>query len=296
MTTATMLLVLCASPAADQAESRAAILDFTASWCSPCQQMKPAIAELVRSKYPVKAVDYDTSPLVRKYKITAVPTFVVVDAEGRELDRLSGYRPASDIASMYNNATAKQRPAPEEDDADDEEPAGAAKKPLPKPWETVVRIRIDNHLARPQSIEFGSGTIIHSTSEETIILTCAHIFKIKEARQPINAKKFPLKITVELSDGQLRAKSQRDSHGGVRAGVRMAEDYRGEAIDYEFGGDVGLIRIRPGKILPSTPVVGTDWKPRTGLEMTTVGCSEGKDATAWSTKSRCSWCWPASAK
>ena len=44
----------------------------------------------------------------------------------------------------------------------------------PKPWETVVRIRVIS----PRSTGFGSGTIIHSTPEESLILTCAHIFKL----------------------------------------------------------------------------------------------------------------------
>ena len=51
----------------------------------------------------------------------------------------------------------------------------------PKPWETVVRIRVIGN----RSTGFGSGTVIHSTPEESLILTCAHIFKIdgRQARR-----------------------------------------------------------------------------------------------------------------
>ena len=295
MMIATLLCAFCVA-ATDRADAPV-ILDFTAPWCGPCQQMKPAVAQLTQGGYPVKAVDYDKSPLVRKYKVTAIPTFVVVDAEGRELDRLTGFRPASDIAGMYRRAKATLGPADDQEVAaqpqkprDADEPADAdptpSRKP-PRPWETVVRIRIDNHIARPQSIEYGSGTIIHSTPDETIILTCAHIFHIGNPRQQQYApSKFPLKITIELSDGQLRRLSPTDSRGGSRAGVQMVanEPFAGEAIDYDFAHDVGLIRIRPGRRVPSTPVVPASWQPRAGVEMTTVGCSEGHDATAWSTK------------
>jgi thiol-disulfide isomerase/thioredoxin len=291
MTIATLLIALCV-PAADRADAPV-ILDFTAPWCGPCQQMKPAIAQLAKSGYPIKAVDYDTSPLVRRYKIKAVPTFVVVDGEGRELDRTSGFQPASEIATMYRKAKAKLGPADEEREDedvgrepreanDDEDASPATTRKPPRPWETVVRIRIDNR----NLVEFGSGTIIYSTPDEAIILTCAHIFRVSGARQQYAPSKFPSRITIELSDGQLQRQSTPDSKGGSRAGVRMLsnEPFQGEAIDYDFAHDVGLIRIRPGRRLPSSPVVPADWQPRAGLEMTTVGCSEGHDATAWTTR------------
>ena len=62
-----------------------------------------------------------------------------------------------------------------EDEADRPEPAFTN----PKPWETVVRIRVIGD----RSTGFGSGTVIYSTPEESLILTCAHIFKI-DGRKP----------------------------------------------------------------------------------------------------------------
>src|SRR4028119_284871 len=77
----------------------------------------------------------------------------------------------------------------------------AAAPPLtnPKPWETVVRIKVHDAGA----IGLGSGTIIHSTPQESIILTCAHIFKLQGGPQPTQAAQFPRKITVDLFDGRL---------------------------------------------------------------------------------------------
>ena len=43
---------------------------------------------------------------------------------------------------------------------------------------------------RAGSIGFGSGTIIHSTPQESIILTCAHIFKLEGGRSP-QPSRFP---------------------------------------------------------------------------------------------------------
>ena len=61
----------------------------------------------------------------------------------------------------------------------------------PKPWETVVRIRVIGN----RSTGFGSGTVISSTEKESLILTCAHIFKI-EGRKPTAPKQFPRRIMI----------------------------------------------------------------------------------------------------
>ncbi len=294
MTTATLFLALIASPAANAPEAPV-ILDFTASWCGPCQQMKPAVELLKKNGYPVRAVDYDSSKaLVQKYRITGVPTFVVVDADGRELGRLDGFRPAKDIADLYRSANARVRAAAKDDGGDDDVDPDAATPPgaapvraetpseedssgrRPYPWETTVRIKIDNPYSRPASVEFGSGTVIYSSPEETIILTCAHIFRVGKGSAQPRPDKFNLPIEVQLFDGIL--------HGTEPARVHYkGESYRGQAIDYDFVGDVGLIRIRPGKRLKVSPVVPADWVPREKTRMTTVGSSAGRDATAWTT-------------
>lgn len=54
-------------------------------------------------------------------------------------------------------------------------------------------------------------------------------------------------------------------------------------MDYDFDRDVALVRIRPGRRLAASRVVPARWKPQTGMRALTVGCSEGRDATAWYT-------------
>ncbi|MHC5543989.1 S1 family peptidase, partial [Singulisphaera rosea] len=160
--------------------------------------------------------------------------------------------------------------------AEEEEPATAEEvvdtEPRnPFPWETVVRIKIQGN----GMIGFGSGTIIHSTAEESIILTCAHIFKM-EGQRPVPPSKFPLGIAIDLFDGKLDGPNHQQVH--------RIETVDGQAIDYDFARDVGLIRIRPGRRLAASRVGPPTWVPRTEEKMTTVGCSLGQDATAWTTK------------
>jgi thiol-disulfide isomerase/thioredoxin len=292
MTIAALLFALCVTTSAEESREPV-LLDFQASWCGPCRQMRPAIELLVRKNYPVKEVDIDENPdLAKRYQVESVPTFIVVDSQGKTLARTEGYQPAADLARLYLDAKAKlarsavrqteelvddrgqadddANQAPEDEPLEDDRPAPA--KANPDPWKSVVRIKIDGNGV----IGFGSGTIIYSTAEQSIILTCAHIFKIEGRQSQPHPSQFNRRIRVDLFDGQL--------HSMKPAQVHQVDSVDGEAIDYDFGRDVGLIRIRPGRRLPASRVVPPTWAPRAGMEMTTVGCSEGHDATAWSTK------------
>jgi thioredoxin 1 len=99
MTIASLLLALCtAAPyTSSDAASPPVLLDFHADWCGPCQKMRPIVKQLKQNKFPVKSVDIDHDPddLATRYRVQAVPTFVVVDGSGRELDRTKGTRTRS---------------------------------------------------------------------------------------------------------------------------------------------------------------------------------------------------------
>jgi thiol-disulfide isomerase/thioredoxin len=311
MTIASLLLALCtAAPyASSDAASPPVLLDFHAEWCGPCQKMRPIVKQLKQNKFPVKSIDIDHDPgdLATRYRVQAVPTFVVVDGSGRELDRTKGTSSAGELARFYKAAAAKAESTPEsndriaarrqsrsrrDDDESDEEKEPRASRTIvanrresdseeradlvftnPKPWESSVRIRV----VGPHSTGFGSGTIIHSTPDESIILTCAHIFHLEGVRNQAPPSRFPRKIMIDLFDGKM--KQQRNKV----AKVDFVEAVEGRAVDYDFKRDVGLIRIRPGKQLAFSRVVPAHWEPLRRMSMLTVGCSEGEDATAWST-------------
>ena len=282
-------LLLTGTPAGEPAEStRPTILDFHAEWCGPCRELRPTIDQLKNKGYPVRTVDIDKNPSLRdRYRITAVPTQVIVDPKGRELVRNTGPRSATELVSLYSKAKVQlanrakdaaddaegdeavaARTGDRGDDDADSDPKGSS---APDPWKTGVRIRIESR----HSAGFGSGTVVYSTDEEAIILTCAHIFHDDNVRQQHAPAKFPHRIVIDLFDGRL--------HGTNPPMLHPTDSLTGQAVDYDFTADVGLIRIRPGRKLPVSPVVPPDWQPREGLKMMTVGCSEGHNATPWTT-------------
>ena len=305
MSIASLLLAVLSAAAASpssNSSSEAVLLNFHAEWCGPCKTVRPAVEQLIRDGIPVERIDIDQEgALARRYHVEGVPAFIVVDRAGRELDRISGARSASELARFYKTAAAKARPpagsrahvgarsdrrsgdSDEDDDADrddrkhtrtasaareqDEPAKSGAAFSNPKPWETVVRIKVIGN----RSTGFGSGTVVYSTPKESLVLTCAHIFKI-DGRKPTAPAKFPRKIMIDLFDGKLQGQK-----------VNYLESVEGEAVDYDFTLDVGLIRMRPGRRLPASRIVPAYWELQPGRRVLTVGCSEGKDATAWHT-------------
>ena len=70
------------------------VVDFWATWCGPCRQIAPAIAELAEEydgKVKVGKVNVDDEPeLASQFKIVSIPTIVVVK-EGKISAKAVGY-------------------------------------------------------------------------------------------------------------------------------------------------------------------------------------------------------------
>jgi thioredoxin 1 len=64
------------------------LVDFTATWCGPCQMLAPIVAEIAATlagKVKVGKLDVDANPgIAARYGVRAVPTILVfVDGERR---------------------------------------------------------------------------------------------------------------------------------------------------------------------------------------------------------------------
>jgi thioredoxin 1 len=78
------------------------IIYFSAPWCGPCKVLGPTMEKL-SSEFPITKinVDEDTNTSV-KYGIRNVPTLVLVDQSGKELNRLIGNVSEQQIKQFYN--------------------------------------------------------------------------------------------------------------------------------------------------------------------------------------------------
>lgn len=76
------------------------MVQFTTDWCSWCRRLEAdtlAAAEVRRELGGLVAIEQDAEregrELARRFDVVSYPTVVFTDAEGREVDRIVGYRP-----------------------------------------------------------------------------------------------------------------------------------------------------------------------------------------------------------
>jgi thioredoxin 1 len=85
------------------------LLDFSATWCSPCQQLKPILEELateLEGKVRFGYVDVDQNQsLAQKHSVTSVPTMILF-ANGEIKDRMLSLQPKRAIMATIDSALA----------------------------------------------------------------------------------------------------------------------------------------------------------------------------------------------
>ena len=78
------------------------LVDFFATWCSPCSALSPIIAEIAEEyadKVKVGKVNVDEQPaLARKFRIMSIPALVFF-RNGEVYQTLVGFRPKEEIIS-----------------------------------------------------------------------------------------------------------------------------------------------------------------------------------------------------
>ena len=78
------------------------ILYFTASWCGPCRALALRMEKL-SSQINYQKIDIDSNQdLSMKYGIRSVPSLVLVDENGNELNRIVGVQSDEIILNFYN--------------------------------------------------------------------------------------------------------------------------------------------------------------------------------------------------
>src|SRR5882724_1033248 len=85
------------------------VVDYWAPWCGPCRMVAPELEKVAArqaGKVLIVKVNTDALPdLGERFRIQSIPTMAVF-AGGREIARTAGARPAADIETFIQQATA----------------------------------------------------------------------------------------------------------------------------------------------------------------------------------------------
>lgn len=107
---------------AAKTSGRPILIDFTAEWCPPCQVMisrvfpDPSVVDAFKSHFVLLQADVTGNdspgvPLATKYKIESIPTFLIVDTQGKILATQVGQTSADQFAQWLKDNANRHKVA-----------------------------------------------------------------------------------------------------------------------------------------------------------------------------------------
>lgn len=170
------IMGLCKSPAHGQS-----ILQFSASWCGPCQSMRPVVDSLERQGVRIEHVDIDREPgRKQQYGVSSIPAFIAVDANGRQVGpSLVGVQSEAALRQLWATV-AIARPAQQQPGQAGSQPQAVQVDPHEpcQPWQDARVVKIRNYDGTGQDgckrYGFLTGSIISVDGDSGYVLSCAH--------------------------------------------------------------------------------------------------------------------------
>lgn len=79
-------------------------LYFSAPWCGPCKQLAPKMELVAEANIPVEKILVDADvETTEKYGIRNIPTVLLIDENGTELERFVGVNPVEFYLEKFEN-------------------------------------------------------------------------------------------------------------------------------------------------------------------------------------------------
>lgn len=113
----------------------------------------------------------------------------------------------------------------------------------------TVRLKVEDN----EGTSYATGTVIHTHANESLVMTCGHVFRD--------------------SKGQGKISAEYDLHGQPKIASGRLVDYDADAKD------IAIVVIRTQTPLTAVPLADKRSLVRTGLDVFSIGCDHGEDPT-----------------
>ena len=311
----TTLLLVCASVGG---APQNVLLDFSATWCGPCQQMKPYVLELEREGLPVINIDVDQHPdLARRFNVRSIPAFILL-INGRVVDRVTGITSPSRLRAMALQAQrareqqlaalqrARQRSQASQSrvEANPGVPVASTSTSTPPAAQAVGTVEpmepsagttttepegttsrgargVEQPVVRASSDTLPSGG--HSQLTDPDLASCVRIrvqdkSGVSYGSRTVIASRPGASLILTCGHVFRDLDSSSKIKVDVFQGERV-ETFDGKIICYDLEADVGLMTIPSLLQLPTVPVAPRDYKLHVGDPVVSFGCSGGEPPT-----------------
>jgi len=236
---------------------------FTSDGCAPCEVVKPSIAKLAAAGYPTtvgrregmirhdELLDWFRTINYRPQAVANFPKTNLAEAKpapkpigtkvvlGNQKSFDSQTSNSVSLADAFRSPTMHQGTT---------QPTNAAES---RAMAATVKIQVED----PEGISYATGTVIHTHKNESLVMTCGHVFRDSEGTGVIQA------------------------HYGFDGPTQKSGP--GELIFYDADArDIALIVIKTeGPPLPAVEVASRKTIVSKGDKAFSIGCDNGEDPT-----------------
>jgi S1-C subfamily serine protease len=251
--------------------------------------MKPLLHAFEQAGYPIRQVDASREPqLAEQYNVTRFPTFIML-VGGREFMREIGKLDSQQLQRMFQAAkeeyvrnqpqpgltpvkpaptlTADERPAPPNvasaaprgaPTGANGDTAGGTQDSVSPLLNATVRLRVEDSRGR----SFGTGTIIDAREGEALVITCGHLFRESQGKDPVHVEMFE----------------------ATPQGARPVGEVTGWVLRYDLEREIALVVMKPTRPVQVAPIAPAGSNIQRGDRVVSIGCSNGADPTVMATR------------
>ncbi|QDT40560.1 Thioredoxin [Gimesia alba] len=309
--TTVILSFVVLSGSASAAAPNGVLLDFTATWCGPCQKMSPLISRLKREGFPIKKVDVDQQPeLARRFNVSSIPAFVLV-VEGREVARSVGATTESNLRRMLARIPAQEAQPPASSNKEDSVIFAANERKAGQSSEAPIQLTQNETKPKKKSRGFNIPFFGKSKEEESVPVEEPVIraqFGDAAGDHLVESPQAPVVNDWRASTVRIRVKDRKGMdlgsgtiiHSAVGRTLIMTcshifselkndsvievdvfqgekfETYVGTLVRYNMEGDVGLISIPTSGVVAAAKVASIEHEVKAGDTVASIGCNGGE--------------------